>query len=95
MKLQLYYSWQQHDWEDEGRIKVNTFDSSEYMNEEILLKVIEIDAPDIVEPSREKIIKHKTEKLEEDKKQLMAETQMKLNQIEDKIRQLQAIEYKN
>lgn len=94
MKINLYYMWQQYDWEETGRVTVSTVDTSDLFDYLILLKIIEIEAPDIANPTREKIIKHKTAKLEEDKKKLMAETQLKINVIEDKIRQLQAIEFK-
>ena len=94
MEIELYYIWQQYDWEEKGKIIVNTYDTSGYCKEDILLKVVKISVPDIPEPPRVEVVKHKTAKLNEEKQQLLAETQVKVNTIEDKIRQLQAIEFK-
>lgn len=93
MKLELYYHYHQFDWEEEGRIQIHVSDMSEYDKDSILLKVVEIDVPDVVMPSREKVAQHKVAKLKEEKEKLQAETQIKLNVIEDKIRQLSALEY--
>ena len=94
MKLELHYHWRQYDWEDEGHMVCATHDLAEFDHSCILLKVIEIEAPDVAPPSHEQVIKHRTAKLKEEKEKLLAETQIKLNVIEDKIRQLQSIEYK-
>lgn len=93
MKVELYYHWQQYDWEENGRIRVYNSDMSDF-GDDILIKIIEIEAPDVVAPTREQIVKFKVAKLKEEKEKLQAETQIKLNVIEDKIRQLQALEYK-
>lgn len=93
MKREMYYHWHQYDWQDEGKISVHDCDMSEY-GDYILLKIIEVEIPDVVPPTREQVAKHKVAKLKEEKEKLRAETQIKLNVIEDKIRQLQALEYK-
>jgi hypothetical protein len=94
MKVDLYYHWQQYDWEDEGKIVVNMNDVTQYLPC-ILLKVIEVEIPDVQAPSRELVMKHKVAKLQEEKKELQAETHIKLKAIEDKINQLQSLEYKS
>jgi hypothetical protein len=70
-------------------------DISEFSPDSILLKVIEVEIPDVQTPSRELVMKHKVAKLQEEKKALQAETHIKLQQIEDKINQLQSLEYKS
>jgi hypothetical protein len=95
MKLDLYYHWNQYDWEDEGKIVVYMSDISEFSPDSILLKVIEVEIPDVQAPSRELVMKHKVAKLQEEKKALQADTHIKLQQIEDKINQLQSLEYKS
>jgi hypothetical protein len=94
MKLDLYYHWNQYDWEDEGKIVVYMSDISEFSPDSILLKVIEVEIPDVQAPSRELVMKHKVAKLQEEKTALQAETHIKLKAIEDKINQLQALEFK-
>lgn len=94
MEIELYYIWQQYDWEENGKIIVNTYNTSGYCKEDILLRVIKISVPNIPEPPRLEVVKHKTAKLNEEKQKLMAETQVKLDAIDDKVRQLQAIEFK-
>jgi hypothetical protein len=70
-------------------------DISEFSPDSILLKVIEVEIPDVQAPSRELVMKHKVAKLQEEKKELQAETHIKLKAIEDKINQLQSLEYKS
>lgn len=95
MKIELYYHWRQYDWQEEGCIEVQAFDNTEYSSDDrILLKIVEVEVPDCPAPSRELIIKHKTAVLQEEKDKLQAETHIKIQQIEDKIRQLSALENK-
>jgi len=49
--------------------------------------------PDCAEPSRERVIKHITATLQEEKEKLNAETHIKIQKIEDQIRQLSALEH--
>lgn len=93
MKIELYYHWKQYDWQDEGCFDISTCDMSEYGPERVLLKIVEVEIPDASEPSRDLIVKHRLATLQKEKQELQAETQIKLNNIEDKIRQLSAITY--
>ena len=93
MKQKIYYHWQQYDWEETGRIYPDTMDRSCSSNF-ILLKIIEVDLPDVTEPSRELVVKHKVAKLQEEKTKLQAETHIKIKKIDEKISQLQSLENK-
>ena len=94
MKIELYYHWKQYDWQDEGQIAVDVIDRSEYDPSYLLLKIVEVEVPDCPEPSRELVIKHKTATLHAEKEKLQAETYIKIQKIEDQIRQLSALEYR-
>jgi hypothetical protein len=93
MKATLYYHFRQYDWEDEGKVEIYMSDMTDVFSDRILLKVVECEIPDVELPSRELVARHKVAKLKEEKEKLRAETQIRLNVIEDKIRQLQALEY--
>ena len=93
MKVKLYYHWEQYDWQDEGCVTVSTYDMSEHSQPHTLLHVADVEIPDIDAPTLENVVKSKTAKLEDEKSKLMADTHIKLAAIDDKIRQLQSLEY--
>ena len=91
MKKEIYYHWEQYGWEDKGRVVAAMFDMTEYSPEMILLKIIEVDLPDVTEPTRELVINHKVAKLQQEKTKLQAETPVELQKIEEMISQLQSL----
>jgi hypothetical protein len=97
MKATLHFFWQQYDWEDVGglfAVSGNDKIPEVYENKDrIFLRTVEIDVPNIEEPTRDQIARAKVAALKTERQAIMAESQMKLNAIDDKIKQLSCIEY--
>ena len=98
MKITLNVFWKQYDWEEKGEVFVISCDPEVckvYENEDrIFIRSIEVDLPDISAPSRDQIVRAKVAALQSERQSIMAESQQKLNKIDDKIKQLSCIEYK-
>lgn len=98
MKITLNVFWQQYDWQDEGVLfavsgKPESTVSVYENGDRIFLRTVEVDAPDIKEPTRDQVASAKVAGLKSVRQAIMAESQMKLNAIDDKIKQLSCITY--
>jgi len=98
MKITLNVFWQQYDWHDkgvlfvvsgEGEATVSVYEDKDRM----FLRTVEVDIPEMEEPTRDQVARAKVAALQSERKEIMAESQMKLNAIDDKIKQLSCIEY--
>lgn len=100
MKITLQVFWEQYDWQDKGRFIIAAGNESlrKIYGDLLYIREIEVDIPGIEEPSREQIAGSKVAALKIERierQEVMAESQMKLNSIDDKIKQLSCIEYKD
>jgi hypothetical protein len=98
MKINLHYHWQQYDWEENGRILVTSYDATKVDDSCVLIKVVEVEVPDCDIPARDVVNMRRTAVLQAEKEKLQAETHIKIQAIQaidDKIRQLSALEYKS
>lgn len=97
MKITMHCFWQQYDWEDNGSLfVVNGDDNTRKVYERVdrtFISSVEVDMPDIDAPSRDQIASAKVAALKTERQAIMAESQMKLNEIDDKIKQLSCITY--
>lgn len=98
MKVTLHFFWKQYDWEDVGELFAVSGDEkvpkAYESNDLIFLRTVEVDVPNIEEPTRDQISRAKVTALKTKRQAIMAESQIKLNAIDDKIKQLSCIEYK-
>ncbi|HEY6019527.1 MAG TPA: hypothetical protein VIY48_06390 [Candidatus Paceibacterota bacterium] len=92
MKIKLFYHWQQYDWQEEGQLYISTVDISEHDKYSTLLKVEEVDIPGFVKPSKETLRSGIVKRLEQEKKELLADTHLRVSMIDEKINQLTCIE---
>jgi LmbE family N-acetylglucosaminyl deacetylase len=85
--VHIYHS--QYSWEKKAKFQVYSLkiDDTEHMTY-VGSQEIEIDVPDSYDPTAQKIAA-----LEEHKKQVMANYQKTVNEINERISKLQAIEY--
>jgi hypothetical protein len=93
MKQIFYVFWQQYSWEAEG---IFIFWHAKITDSEdcFFIREIELDIPEIELPSREQVARLKVTALESERQAILAETHRKVQVIDDKIRQLSAIEFK-
>ena len=98
MKIEFNVFWKQYDFENDGRffiISGGERNREIYEDKDCLfLKSVEVEIEDITAPSREHVAKAKVASLRADRNAIMADTQKKLNAIDDKIQQLSCLEYK-
>jgi hypothetical protein len=97
MKIRLYFYQEQYSWELTPRI--NVFTQPTDLNDvetisRIFIMEYEVDVPDLDFLPVDTVRKNLVAVLCEKKKEIKAETHMKLSEIEDKIQQLLCIEMK-
>jgi hypothetical protein len=89
VKTTVHIHYSKHEWEDEGQFLVYAckLDDTDY-RAHICEQEIEIEVPDDFDPRAQQIAA-----LEDEKKRVMAEYQMSVKRIQDRINKLQAIEH--
>jgi len=89
VKITVHIHHQKYEWEDKGEYLVysHKFDDTDY-RAHICEQEIEIEVPDDFDPRAQQIAA-----LEDEKKRVMAEYQMSVKRIQDRINKLQAIEH--
>lgn len=95
MNIKLYVYWQAAEWM-EGGGRFNVWESEldpKVWNDRIFVGAVDVEIPDFEVPSKEIIAGQLTESLQAQKREILAETQVKINMIDDKIRQLAALTY--
>lgn len=95
MKVELYYYFDTSPYGPEHEILISTFErSKKYSPELVFIKKIDIDVPDVDVPSRAFIAKELVSALEEENKELLAATHLKIQENKNKINQLLCLENK-
>jgi len=89
IKTTVHIHHQKYEWEDEGQYLVYSckLDDTDY-RAHVCEQEIEIEVPDDFDPRAQQIAA-----LEDEKKRVMAEYQMSVKRIQDRINKLQAIEH--
>lgn len=95
MKVKLYIYWQVNEWSKSGgefdiwghELNLKIFD------DRIFVGAVDVEIPDFKIPSKEIIAKQVTDSLQAQKREILADTQIKINRIDDQIRQLAALTY--
>ena len=93
MKATFYVFFAQYDWEEVGKLifwHVKVPETSD----RVFIREIELDIPDVGLPTRDQMARIKVTALESERQAILAETHRKVQVIDDKIRQLSAIEFK-
>jgi len=91
VKDTVYMHWEKYNWQDEGKFRLLSW-KSDTSPEILFIKELEVefDAPDSYDPVPEQIAVLKSAK-----QKIMAETQVKVNNIDEQIQSLLAIEDKS
>jgi hypothetical protein len=89
IKTTIHIHYSKHEWEDKGQYLVFSckLDDNNY-RVHVCEQEIEIEVPDDFDPRAQQIAA-----LEDEKKRVMAEYQMSVKRIQDRINKLQAIEH--
>jgi hypothetical protein len=97
MKIKMYFYHEQYSWEKNGRIGIWTSkinDSADESSIRVYLAEQEIEIPELKMLTEMQVKQVFIEGLKNLKKELQAETHVKMQKIDDKIQQLLCIEMK-
>ncbi len=93
MKIKLYYYWYHPSWETEGTLDIWTRNVTDAFDDRVFIKTEEVDIPDCGKPDQRFISTALTTRLQAEKAAILAETHKKVSAIDERISQLQALEY--
>jgi hypothetical protein len=95
MKIKLYYYFNPSPIHDEEFVEVSMHErSKQYWPNLVFLERKEVEVPDVDVPSMQELTEKIIDNLKEQKKEIMADTHLKIKVIDEKINELLCIENK-
>lgn len=92
IQINAYLYWRQNDWEDQGKLIVSHYGPKIMEDgDNIFLRKITVEVVDFPLPTRQEIAEKKAEALRIARQELLAETELKVQEINEKINNLLAL----
>ena len=88
VKVKAYVYYLKYSWEDKGEFEVLSFKADDDHRTYVCEQEVEVDVPDNYDPRAQQIAA-----LEKKKQKVMADYQKSVNEINERISKLQALEY--